>query len=48
MFFIREPIKKSHGIPVEEIQTLLSGVGLKEIEHRETNSEYIGRYQKSD
>ena len=47
-FFIREPIKKSHGMPIEEIRTLLSGAGLKEVEHKETKSEYMGKYQKSD
>ena len=47
LFFIREPIKKSHGMPVEEIRTLLSGGGLKEIGHKETKSEYMGKYQKS-
>lgn len=45
--FIREPVKESHGMPVEEIQTLLSGAGLEEIEHKETKLEYVGIYQKS-
>lgn len=44
--FIKEPIKKSHGMPVEEIRQLLSSVGLKEIEYKETKSEYLGKYQK--
>ena len=48
IFFIREPIKKSHGMPVEEIRAILSKAGLKEIEHKETKSEYTGKYQKSD
>jgi len=48
LLFVREPVKKSHGMPVEEIRTLLSGAGLKEIEHKETKSEYMGKYQKSD
>ena len=48
LLFIKERIGKSHGMPVEEIRTLLSGAGLKEIEHKETKSEYIGKYQKSD
>jgi ubiquinone/menaquinone biosynthesis C-methylase UbiE len=43
--FVREPIKKSHGIPVGEIQTLFSNAGLKEIEHLESKSEYKGRFQ---
>ena len=48
ILFIREPIKKSHGMPVEEIRALLSDAGLEEIEHEETKSEYMGKYQKSD
>jgi len=48
LFFIREPVKKSHGMPVEEIRALLSDAGLNEMEHKETKSEYMGRYQKSD
>lgn len=42
--FIREPIKKSHGMPVNEIQTLLSNAGLKEAEHTETKTEYRGKF----
>jgi len=42
--FIREPVKKSHGMPVEEIQTLLSNAGLKEAEHTENKSEYRGKF----
>jgi len=45
--FIREPIKNSHGMPVEEIRTLLSYAGLKEIEYKANKSEYMGKYQKS-
>ena len=48
LLFIREPVKKSHGMPVEEIRTLLSYAGLNEIEHKETKTEYMGKYQKSD
>ena len=48
LFFIKEPVKKSHGMPVEEIRALLSDAGLNEIEHKETKSEYMGKYQKSD
>lgn len=44
--FIREPIKKSHGMPIEEIQTLLSNAGLKETEHKKNKSEYTGKFQK--
>jgi len=46
LLLIREPVK-AHGMPVEEIQTLLPDAGLKEIEHKETKSEYTGIYQKS-
>jgi len=45
--FIRERIEKSHGMPVAEIQSLLSDAGLKEIEHKETKSEYMGKHQKT-
>jgi len=48
LLYIREPIKASHGIPIEEMRALLSGAGLKEIEYKETKSEYMGKYQKSD
>jgi ubiquinone/menaquinone biosynthesis C-methylase UbiE len=47
LFFIREPLKKSHGMPVEEIRVLLSDAGLNEVQHKETKSEYMGRYKKS-
>ena len=47
LLFIRERIGKSHGMPVEEMRALLSEAGLKEIEHKETKSEYMGIYQKS-
>lgn len=46
-FFVKEPIKKSHGIPVEELGALLSGAGFKVVEHRETGAEYIGKYVKT-
>lgn len=45
--FIREHIKESHGMPVGEIRALLSEAGLKEIEHKETRSEYTGKYEKT-
>ena len=48
LLFIRERIGKSHGMPVEEIRALLSDAGLNEIEHKETKSEYMGKYQKSN
>jgi ubiquinone/menaquinone biosynthesis C-methylase UbiE len=45
--FIKERIEKSHGMPVEEIRASFSSAGLREIEHKETKSEYLGKYQKS-
>ena len=48
LLFIREPVKKSHGMPVKEIRSLLPDAGLSEIKHKETKSEYMGKYQKSD
>ncbi len=48
LLFIREPIKESHGMPVDEIRALLSDAGLREIEHKQTKSEYMGKYQKTD
>jgi ubiquinone/menaquinone biosynthesis C-methylase UbiE len=45
--FIREPVRESHGMPVEEIRTLLSNAGLTETEHELTKSDYMGKYQKS-
>ena len=46
-FFIKEPIKKSHGMSVDEIRSLLSDAGLGEIAHRQTESQYIAKYQKT-
>ena len=48
LFFIREPTKKPHGMTVEEIRTLLSGAGLKEIDCKVNKSEHTGKYQKID
>lgn len=45
--FVREPIKTSHGMPVDEIRALMSSAGLKEAEHRQTKSEYTGRFDKA-
>jgi len=44
--FVREPTKKSHGMPVEEILALFSEARLQETERKETKSEYTGRFQK--
>jgi ubiquinone/menaquinone biosynthesis C-methylase UbiE len=48
LMFIREPTKKSHGMPINEIQTLLSNAGLKEIGHKIDKTEYSSKFQKSD
>ena len=44
--FVREPTKRSHGMPVEEILVLFSEAGLKETDSKATKSEYMGRFQK--
>ena len=46
LLFIKEPTRKSHGIPVEEIRALLSKAGFDEVEYKETKSEYTGKYRK--
>jgi ubiquinone/menaquinone biosynthesis C-methylase UbiE len=48
ILFIKERIGKSHGMPVEEIRSRLSDAGLKEIECKETKSEYAGKYKKNN
>lgn len=40
--FIREPIKESHGMPVQEIQSLLTGGGLTEVQSEAGKSEFKG------
>jgi len=44
--FIRERTKRSHGLPAEEIGSLLSGAGSREIVHKESRSEYTAKDQK--
>lgn len=44
--FIREPVIKSHGMPVEEIRALLLEAGLQETKYKNTKSEYKGTFQK--
>jgi len=36
--------KKSHAMPVNEIQMLLSNAGFNEVEHAENKSEYRGKF----
>jgi ubiquinone/menaquinone biosynthesis C-methylase UbiE len=42
--FIREPIKKSHGMASEEIQNLFSVAGLSEVKYTRNKSEYRGKF----
>lgn len=44
--FIREHIEESHGMPITEIQPLLSVAQLKETSSNITKTEYTGCYQK--
>ena len=46
-FFIREPIKESHGMSPEEIRSLLSAADLEEMGSKQTKSEYMGKYRKT-
>lgn len=41
-FMVRERIKETHGIPTDEIRTLLSGAGFKEMTAKLSKSEYRG------
>jgi ubiquinone/menaquinone biosynthesis C-methylase UbiE len=45
--FVREPIKKSHGMPITEIRTLFSNAGLIETDCQESKSEYSGRFKSA-
>ena len=45
--FIREPIKKSHGMPAAEIRTLFENAGLREADYKESKSEYRGRFESA-
>jgi ubiquinone/menaquinone biosynthesis C-methylase UbiE len=47
LFFIREFTRKSHGTPVDEIRSLLSRADMNEIRHKETRSEYRGKYRRA-
>ncbi len=44
-FFIREPIKQSHGMPVSEIRELFSNAGFNEAKFTENKSEYSGVFK---
>ncbi len=47
IFFVREPVKKPHGMLPEEIVTLFTSAGLTEITHDKTKSEYMAKFQNS-
>jgi ubiquinone/menaquinone biosynthesis C-methylase UbiE len=44
--FIREPIRKSHGIAVNELKNLLKNADFWELNHEQNKTEYQGRYLK--
>jgi ubiquinone/menaquinone biosynthesis C-methylase UbiE len=44
--WILEPIKESHGIPVDEIRGLMGNAGLRELKATIKKSSYRGIYQK--
>jgi ubiquinone/menaquinone biosynthesis C-methylase UbiE len=44
--FIREPIRKSHGIAVNELKSLLKKADFWELNHEQNKTEYQGRYLK--
>lgn len=44
IIFIRELIRKKHGMPIQEIQNLLSNAGLRELDSQISKTEYKGRY----
>ena len=52
-FFVREPIRKYHGMPAEEIKQLMTQSGLKEIDYKikksflEMPPNYAGMFVKN-
>jgi ubiquinone/menaquinone biosynthesis C-methylase UbiE len=44
--FIREPIRISHGIAVNELKSLLKNADFWELNHEQNKTEYQGRYLK--
>jgi len=46
--FIIEPTKKSHGMSIEEIRTLMNNAGLVETNNTIKKSSYTGEFTKSD
>jgi SAM-dependent methyltransferase len=45
-FYIKEPVRESHGIPVVELRKIFNKAGLKEIQHHITSKEYTGVFLK--
>ena len=45
--FVKERIKKSHGMPATEIRALFANAGLWEAEYKESKSEYKGRFKSA-
>jgi ubiquinone/menaquinone biosynthesis C-methylase UbiE len=45
--FIREPIKISHGISINELKTLMKNAHFWELDHKQNKSEYSGKYLKT-
>jgi len=43
--FIKEPIRKRHGMPVDEIRDLMKRGGLKEVDFKIKKSTYVGSYK---
>jgi ubiquinone/menaquinone biosynthesis C-methylase UbiE len=44
--WVLEPIRQSHGMPVDEIRNLMSGAGLEEALHEVTKKEYRGVFRR--
>ena len=44
---IREPIKSTHGIPVNELRRLFKNAGLREVSCQVKKSEYLGEFKKN-
>jgi len=46
VLYVREPVRKSHGIAVEELRALFSNAGLAVISYKTTKSEYTAAFRK--
>jgi SAM-dependent methyltransferase len=45
-FYIKEPVRESHGIPVVELRNIFNQAGLKEIQQHITPKDYTGVFSK--